>query len=197
MKNETNEALAVIMVTLATAAALIGIAHCFNVVEAADEPEAPKVEHYVLDTELLHTGHAVTENVDDVNVFDDEQEDFENEKIEAVLLQTANKIDSCTITYYCMERRPHICGTGDGLTACGEPVSLISCAVDPRVIPLGSTVMIDRGDGEIEYRVAQDTGCWVNGAHIDLAVETHSDALQLGREKATVYWIAPEELHEK
>ena len=64
----------------------------------------------------------------------------------------------------------------------------MSCAVDPRLIPLGSTVWIDYGDGELHEYVAQDVGGWVNGAHVDLAVETHDKALQMGRRTATVYW---------
>lgn len=103
--------------------------------------------------------------------------------------QTANKILNCTVTYYCCELRPHICGTGDGLTASGAPVTAgVSCAVDPGLIPLGSTVWVDYGDGELHKYIAQDVGAWVVGGHIDLAVATHDEALQMGRRTATVYW---------
>lgn len=103
--------------------------------------------------------------------------------------QTVNKILNCTITYYCCELRPHICGTGDGLTASGAPVTAgVSCAVDPGLIPLGSTVWVDYGDGELHEYIAQDVGAWVVGGHIDLAVATHDEALQMGRRTATVYW---------
>lgn len=105
-------------------------------------------------------------------------------------LQQANRIDGCTITYYCCELRPHICGTGNGITASGAPVEAgVSCAVDPSLIPLGSTVWVDYGDGEPHEYIAQDVGGWVNGAHVDLAVETHDEALQMGRRTATVYWM--------
>jgi len=118
------------------------------------------------------------------------EDPHEAEKIEAALLAKANRIDDCTITYYCCELRPHICGTGDGLTATGSPVMAgISCAVDPDVIPLGSTVMVDYGDGIIHYYLAEDVGGAVDGDHIDLAVATHEEALQLGVKKATVYWV--------
>lgn len=100
-----------------------------------------------------------------------------------------NRIDDCIITYYCCELRPHICGTGDGITASGAPVEAgVSCAVDPSLIPLGSKVVVDFGDGEVREYIAQDIGAWVNGAHIDLAVASHDEALQLGRRSATVYW---------
>lgn len=105
-------------------------------------------------------------------------------------LEQYHRLDDCLITYYCTERRPHICGTGDGITASGAPVQAgVSAAVDPSLIPLGSKVVVDYGDGVLHEYIAQDVGGWVNGAHIDLAVETHDKALQMGRRTATVYWL--------
>jgi 3D (Asp-Asp-Asp) domain-containing protein len=118
----------------------------------------------------------------------EDPEDFENEKIEAALIARAHKIENCMITYYCCEKRPHICGTGDGITAAGNEVTPgVSCAA-PKGVPLGATVMIDWGDGEIEYRRADDRGDAVRGDHFDLAVPTHAEALELGVKRATVYW---------
>lgn len=117
----------------------------------------------------------------------EESEDYENEKIEAALIARAHKIENCMITYYCCERRPHICGTGDGITAAGNEVTPgVSCAA-PKGVPLGATVMIDWGDGNIEYRRADDRGDAVRGDHFDLAVPTHSEALELGVKYATVF----------
>lgn len=120
----------------------------------------------------------------------EEPEEAENELIEAALLARSHAIDECTITFYCSEKRPHICGTGDGIAADGTPVlSWATCAVDPDVIPLGSTVLVDLGDGYgLRTLVANDTGGAVKGNHIDLCVATHEEALQLGRRTATVYW---------
>ena len=116
----------------------------------------------------------------------------ENRLIEEALLARSHKIEDCLITYYCCEKYPHICGTGDGITALGnEVLAGVSCAVPPG-IPLGSTIMIDWGDGEIEYRRADDRGGWVKGNHIDLAVSTHTEALGLGVDYATVYWVEEE-----
>ena len=119
-----------------------------------------------------------------------EQQDYENQKIEAALLEKATRIDNVTVTYYCTEKRKHICGTGDGITASGVPVQAgISCAVDPKLIPLGATVLVDYGDGELAYLIAQDTGGAIKGKHIDVAVGSHADALQFGKRTATVYWL--------
>lgn len=92
-------------------------------------------------------------------------------------------IGECTITYYCCEAYEHICGTGTGLTATGIPVAPGMVAVDPDVIPLGSTVIID---GQ-EY-LAADTGGAIKGNRIDIAVETHQEAIELGTKTAEV-WI--------
>ena len=118
------------------------------------------------------------------------QEDFENEKIEAALLARSHVIDDCIVTFYCNEQYPHICGAGDGIAYDGTPaLAWATCAVDPDVIPIGSTVMIDLGDGEgMRTLVANDTGGAIKGNHIDLCVGSHEEALQLGRRTATVYW---------
>ena len=116
------------------------------------------------------------------------QEDAENEQIEAALLARSYTIENCTITFYCAEQYPHICGTGDGIAYDGTPVlPWATCAVDPDVIPLGSTVLVDLGDGEgLRYFRANDTG--VQGNHIDISVPTHDEALRLGVRTSTVYW---------
>lgn len=76
-------------------------------------------------------------------------------------------------TYYCDERRPHICG-GSGITASGAPTKVgTTIGVDPSVIPLGTTVYMEG----LGFRVAQDTGSAVGGKHIDVLVHTHSEAL--------------------
>ena len=116
-----------------------------------------------------------------------ETEGFENEAIESALLLRSTAIENCTVTFYCAELYPHICGTGDGIAYDGTPVlPWATCAVDPDVIPLGSTVMVDLGDGELLTLVSNDTG--VKGNHIDICVSTHDDALCLGIQTNTVYW---------
>lgn len=123
-----------------------------------------------------------------------ESEEAENELIESALLAQASTIEDVTVTFYCNEKYPHICGTGDGIAYDGTPaLAWATCAVDPDVIPLGSTVMVDLGDGDgLRTLVANDTGDAVNGKHIDLCVATHEEALQLGRRTATVFWVAAE-----
>lgn len=98
-------------------------------------------------------------------------------------------IGECTVTYYCCEPYAHICGDGDGLTATGLPVTPGVVAVDPEVIPLGSTVIIDG-----QAYLAADTGGAVRGNHVDIAVATHQEAEGLGTTTAKV-WIIEEADH--
>lgn len=119
---------------------------------------------------------------------EDEIEANENELIEAALLARSTKLEDVTITFYCCEARPHICGTGTGITASGRRVApYVSCAVDPDIIPLGSTIMIEY-NGEMVYLRADDTGPAVKGNHIDIAVSGHQEALSLGVKTANIWW---------
>ena len=88
----------------------------------------------------------------------------------------AQYIGNFKCSSYCTERYPHICGTGDGITASGAPVTAgLTIAVDPEIIPLGSVVYIE----DVGVRVAQDIGGAVQGFCIDVAVEgSHEDALR-------------------
>lgn len=118
----------------------------------------------------------------------EEMEAAENELIEAALLARSHKLEGATITFYCCEERPHICGTGTGITASGRRVTpYVSCAVDTDIIPLGSTIMIEHNGGMVYLR-ADDTGPAVKGDHIDIAVKEHQEALSLGTKTADIWW---------
>lgn len=155
----------------------------------------------VLAATMVVTGNAEEPDVliisdtlyDSSPIAEEFHEDFENEKTEQALLAKATRLDNVVVTHYCSELRKHICGTGDGITASGRRVTpYVSVAVDPTVIPLDADVLVDYGDGEIHYYRSDDTGAWINGNHIDLAVETHDEALQMGIKTATVYWVKEE-----
>ena len=118
----------------------------------------------------------------------EEMEAAENELIEAALLARSHRLEDVTITFYCCEGRPHICGTGTGITASGRRVTpYVSCAVDTDIIPLGSTIMIEHNGGMVYLR-ADDTGPAVKGDHIDIAVKGHVEALSLGVQTADIWW---------
>lgn len=94
------------------------------------------------------------------------------------------------ITYYCAEKYPHICNAGPPYqTASGTEVTAgRTIAVDPDVIPLGTPVIIN---GHVY--IAEDTGGAIKGNRIDIAVESHQEALNLGRNVFKVYKAKPAE----
>ena len=121
-------------------------------------------------------------------MMEEEIEANENELIEAALLARSHKLEDVTITFYCCEEYPHICGTGNGITASGRRVTpYVSCAVDPDVIPLGSTIMIEY-NGEMVYLRADDTGPAIKENRLDIAVKGHQEALSLGVKTADIWW---------
>lgn len=78
-----------------------------------------------------------------------------------------------TISHYCTCKK---CNSGFTGTALGTPLTpYYSIAVDPRVIPLGSKVVID---GHVY--LACDTGGAIKGNRIDMCVQTHNEAYAKG-----------------
>lgn len=126
--------------------------------------------------------------------------DLAVEQLEAVVLQTEadrqaraeqaaayeaigayQYIGECTITAYCPCEE--CCGRwADGLTATGLPAGPGVVAVDPEVIPLGATVIIDG-----QRYLAADTG--VTGKHVDVCLPDHEDTVAHGVRMAEV-WVA-------
>lgn len=92
-----------------------------------------------------------------------------------------------TITAYCACER--CCGKwADGITASGLLAEPGIIAVDPKIIPLGSRVMID---GQ-EY-LAADTGGAIKGNRIDIFAVSHDIALEYGVQNHEVYLVVQEE----
>ncbi|MBQ8766083.1 MAG: 3D domain-containing protein [Clostridia bacterium] len=80
-----------------------------------------------------------------------------------------------TTTAYC----PCVecCGKSDGITASGVKAKANhTIAVDTRVIPFGTTVIINGN----EY-VAEDTGSAIKGNKIDIYFDSHEEALGYGK----------------
>lgn len=171
---------------------LVLVAACCIVYVSAQEPEntqdGPTVQAIPTDGSL--PGDDVTALVR-CAMTEEEIEAAENDMIEAALLARATRLDDVLVTHYdcCME----CCGKTDGITASGlRATPGVTVAVDPDVIPLGADVLVDYGDGEIQYYRADDTGSAVKGNHIDVCLASHEEAVQAGVTTATVWWVMPE-----
>ena len=86
-------------------------------------------------------------------------------------------------TGYCPCRA---CSEGWGRHTCTGAIAAAShtVAVDPKVIPFGSKLMING----VVY-TAEDRGGGVRGNHIDIFFNTHGETLQHGTQNAEVYLI--------
>lgn len=77
-------------------------------------------------------------------------------------------------TAYCAEQRQHICGEGHGITASGQPIQAdVTVAADQTLLPYGTVLYIEG----VGIRIVQDKGAGVQGYHLDVAVDTHENAL--------------------
>ena len=78
------------------------------------------------------------------------------------------------------------CHTGKGVTASGRPSSRETVSVDPRVVPLGTRLVIDK----VGPRVAADTGGAIKGRRLDIWEPSAAACTQFGRRQLRV-WQAP------
>lgn len=102
----------------------------------------------------------------------------------------ATYVGNCKLTFYCPCSS---CSGGWGnQTATGTIAKQgRTIAVDPDVIPYGSTVYIE-GWG---YYIAEDCGGGVNGNHIDIYRDSHDVCRKLGVQNAKVYIVDEEWTH--
>jgi 3D (Asp-Asp-Asp) domain-containing protein len=78
------------------------------------------------------------------------------------------------------------CHTGKGVTASGRPSSRETVSVDPRVVPLGTRLVIDK----VGPRVAADTGGAIRGRRLDIWEPSVAACTRFGRRQLRV-WQAP------
>lgn len=140
---------------------------------------------------LIDTQNKLIESQENLYIEEERCEKL-NEKINSIIteLEEANKtiqelksdeyelvyVGDFKITYYCDGRYPHICG-GNGVTASGKPTEVgVTAAADWSMLPNGSIIYIEG----VGFREVQDVGGGVNGKHIDVLVQKHQEALDLG-----------------
>jgi 3D (Asp-Asp-Asp) domain-containing protein len=91
---------------------------------------------------------------------------------------------SCTA--YCAEEYAHICGEGHGITSSGAKVQPgVTVAADTSVLPYGTVIYVEG----VGLRVVQDTGGAVKGNKLDVAVNTHAEALSWSGWGSRRVWI--------
>lgn len=104
---------------------------------------------------------------------------------ENILKNHQKYIGKFNATFYCS--CPKCVGNKRNIkTATGNiPIANKTIAVDTNIIPLHSIVYI-KGMG---FYVAEDTGANIKGRRIDIFVNNHNEALQLGKKQVEVYKV--------
>jgi len=75
------------------------------------------------------------------------------------------------------------------VTATGTKPRPGTIAVDPKVIPYGSKIIIIYEDGTVEHGIAEDCGGLIKGNIIDVFRQTYKETVKHGRREATVIWF--------
>lgn len=89
-------------------------------------------------------------------------------------------------TAYCTEEYPHICGTGNGITASGAPVTPGLTVAADESLPFGTVLYIEG----VGVRVVQDRGAAIQDNKLDVAVSgNHEDALNWEGYGEHTVWI--------
>lgn len=93
------------------------------------------------------------------------------------------------MTHYCPCER--CCGQwADGITSTGTTAQEgRTIAVDPTVIPYGTEVEIQYLDGRFARYIAEDCGGAIKGNHIDVFMNDHDEALEMGVISGSVYVV--------
>lgn len=116
------------------------------------------------------------------------EEETEEQVEETENTDTYKYIGKFKFSYYC----PCIkcCGKSDGITATGTKATAgRTVAVDPSVIPYGTKLKVVSEDGTVAYYVAEDCGGSIKNNRIDIFVNEHQEALNLGINYGEVYII--------
>ena len=134
----------------------------------------------------------VGKNVPDKIVLGDTPEAFHietaEENIETVqeVAPTVISIGVCKLSAYCKENYPHNCNNGNSsATATGTvPMAGRTVAVDPKIIPYGSKVIING-----HTYIAEDCGGAIKGNRVDILFDTHQEALNFGIQYSEVFVV--------
>lgn len=158
--------------------------------------ESDYVKYYLMAQPSIDAAYKVYYQYEnDINTFEEqekieaqkraEQEAKKKAEQEAKKQQSQNKNKGkFKLTAYCNCKK--CCGKwAGGPTASGKmPKQGRTIAVDPKVIPLGSKVIING-----KTYIAEDTGSAIKGNRIDVYFDSHSEALKFGVQYANVHVV--------
>ena len=158
---------------LIAAMAITAVAVCLN----GKESKLPEEHHAEVETTAFVSVETEAKAIPVFDTNETQAEETAAPKSQGVYL------GEFKLTAYCGENYPHICNDGDSThtATMTQPTAGRTIAVDPKVIPYGSKVLING----ITY-IAEDCGGAIKGKRIDVYHDTHAEALEFGVQYADV-----------
>ena len=151
--------------------------------QKTDEINELKTENGILSTSLEQCQETVYNLCQENDMLKAKIDELHESKTEIL---TYEYIGEYTITAYCCEKYPHICGGGNTATGV-PPTPNLTCAVcDLETLPYGTLIYIE----DVGIRIVQDTGNF-HSNKIDIALAKHEDAVKWKTGKHKV-WIIKE-----
>lgn len=99
---------------------------------------------------------------------------------------TVKSIGEFTLSAYCSCEK--CCGKSDGITATGAKVKQgVTVAVDPNVIPYGTTIIINGKEFKAQDTMAKRIIEKYDGRIIDIYFSSHAEAKEFGLQTAEIY----------
>ena len=120
----------------------------------------------------------------EIDIRSDAVEILEGPESAVEVLPELEPLGEYTITYYCACRKCN--GKWGAVAGFGKPLKWGTVAVDKKVLPMHTRLVIDGFDMVFE---ARDTGSGVKGKHIDVFVPvSHAEALRMGQGEKKQVW---------
>lgn len=149
------------------------------------EQEALQQELARLESQLAEVEQQLLASQQEIQNARQETEDILSERVMMNDSVGFDYVGDYYLTAYCCEAYPHICG-GNGVTASGTvPTPGRTIAADWSLHPAGTWLYIEG----VGLRRVEDTGSAIKGQKIDVAIDTHANALRWGGQGYRRVWV--------
>jgi len=130
--------------------------------------------------EVIKVEYIVMTETEYITIYPEEVEEVEEIMEETIQIS----LGEYNVSAYCSCSQ--CCGKSDGITFSGEKaVEGITIAADTRVHPIGTVLYIEG----IGWRTVQDIGGSIYGNKLDIYFDSHSKALEFGRQYLEVWEV--------
>lgn len=148
-----------------------------NVMEISEDTTIEISEVSIIDNNVNRKSTAIVEAEARI----EEQKIIEESKPKTIYMGNFKLTAYCSCKKCCGRWSPEVTGKASFTESGTNPKQGRTVAVDKRVIPLGTKILID---GK-EY-IAEDTGSAVKGNHIDIYFDSHKEAYRFGTQRGEV-----------